>query len=131
MTTSSEVAGSLRWMSPELIRGNPVSVSSDVWAYGMTALVRVIFDRNTAGQSVNLPLKEILSGKRPYHDIKLDILVFSHITNGALPLRPASDGVSFLIKDEIWAIFQQCWENKATDRPSMEAVTSEIIAVDV
>jgi serine/threonine protein kinase len=41
MTTSSELAGSLRWMSPELLHDDSgVSVSSDVWAYGMTVLVR-------------------------------------------------------------------------------------------
>jgi serine/threonine protein kinase len=39
MTTSSEVAGSLRWMSSELIRDEMPRESSDVWAYGMTVLV--------------------------------------------------------------------------------------------
>lgn len=41
MTTSSEAAGSLRWMSPERFRGDTVTTSSDVWAYGMTALVSI------------------------------------------------------------------------------------------
>ena len=39
MTTSSDVGGSLRWMSPELFNGEKRSVASDVWAYGMTMLV--------------------------------------------------------------------------------------------
>ena len=40
MTTSSELVGSLRWMSPELLHDEgAISVNSDVWAYGMTVLV--------------------------------------------------------------------------------------------
>jgi serine/threonine protein kinase len=39
MTTSSDTAGSLRWMSPELFNHERLRESSDVWAYGMTVLV--------------------------------------------------------------------------------------------
>jgi len=38
--TTGELAGSLRWMSPELLPAeSSVTSSSDVWAYGMTILV--------------------------------------------------------------------------------------------
>ena len=39
MTTSSDAAGSLRWMAPEIFRYDKVGKVSDVWAYGMTVLV--------------------------------------------------------------------------------------------
>jgi serine/threonine protein kinase len=41
MSTTAEVTGSVRWMSPELLNGNieVANTKSDVWAYGMTALV--------------------------------------------------------------------------------------------
>ena len=38
MTTTAELGGTLRWMSPELIDGDTVSAKSDVWAYAMTVL---------------------------------------------------------------------------------------------
>jgi serine/threonine protein kinase len=41
MTTSSNIAGSLRWMSRELIYNDKPNEKSDVWAVGMTILVCV------------------------------------------------------------------------------------------
>lgn len=39
MTATSELGGSLRWMSPELLHDDDVhSAKSDVWAYAMTVL---------------------------------------------------------------------------------------------
>ncbi|KAF8517248.1 kinase-like domain-containing protein, partial [Hysterangium stoloniferum] len=40
LTTSSNVGGSLRWMAPELLHNGKPSRQSDVWAFGMTMLVR-------------------------------------------------------------------------------------------
>ena len=37
ITTTSR--GTLRWMAPELL-DHPASIQSDIWAYGMTVLVR-------------------------------------------------------------------------------------------
>jgi serine/threonine protein kinase len=41
MSTTAEVTGSVRWMSPELLSGDIeiANTKGDVWAYGMTALV--------------------------------------------------------------------------------------------
>lgn len=39
LTTTSEAAGSLRWMAPELFNDVKVNEASDVWAFGMTILV--------------------------------------------------------------------------------------------
>lgn len=41
--TSSEVGGSLRWMSPELFHDNLHSTKSDVWAYAMTVLASSVW----------------------------------------------------------------------------------------
>ena len=35
--------GTLKWMAPEVFDGQVASVQSDMWAFGMTALVCIIF----------------------------------------------------------------------------------------
>ncbi|KAF8589944.1 ras GEF [Ramaria rubella] len=109
MTTSSELAGSLRWMSPELLRDDVVpSTSSDVWAYAMTIL-------------------EVMSGKLPYDEVKNTAAVLSLIHQGQVPLRPAERVV---LTDEIWAICQKCWNIVPRQRPAMHAVFMEIQEID-
>ncbi|KIJ27050.1 hypothetical protein M422DRAFT_191484, partial [Sphaerobolus stellatus SS14] len=39
LTTSSAVAGSLRWMAPELLQNEKVTNASDIWAFGMMIIV--------------------------------------------------------------------------------------------
>ncbi|KAF8588246.1 kinase-like protein, partial [Ramaria rubella] len=105
MTTSSDVGGSIRWMSPELFRGEKVSKSSDVWAYGMTVL-------------------EVVTERRPYHDIAMDPVVLHHILDGCIPLRPPSS----VITDGLWRVCERCWSQEPTKRASMPEITQAIMA---
>ena len=50
--------GTLKWMAPELVDGEAASVQSDVWSFGMTALVSldgssIVQVRSNAGISRN------------------------------------------------------------------------------
>ncbi|KAF8588244.1 kinase-like protein [Ramaria rubella] len=105
MTTSSDVGGSLRWMSPELFHNEKISEASDVWAYGMTVL-------------------EVITGKRPYHNIAIDPVVLRHIMDGQLPLRP---DLAFMT-DGLWGVCTQCWELEPFQRPSIREVTVDVMA---
>lgn len=43
MNTIPEFSGSIRWMSPEVLKEEDVlDVKSDIWAYGMTILASLI-----------------------------------------------------------------------------------------
>ena len=44
--STRQAGGSLRWMSPELLDGSQetVTVQSDIWAFGMVALVSISCD---------------------------------------------------------------------------------------
>jgi serine/threonine protein kinase len=44
MTTTADMRGTLRWISPELIEGETISAESDVWAYAMTVLASPMSD---------------------------------------------------------------------------------------
>jgi len=110
MSTTSELAGCLRWMSPELLVDHVIaSSSSDVWAFGMTVL-------------------EIMSGNRPYHEFKKDAVVLGQIKDGLTPLRPQGSAAFSLITDQLWTLCELCWALQPNQRPSMEKVTSQIIA---
>ncbi|KAF8508835.1 kinase-like domain-containing protein, partial [Gautieria morchelliformis] len=98
MSTTAEVTGSVRWMSPELLNGDIdiANTKSDVWAYGMTVL-------------------EIVSGHVPYNEVTNEAAVIYRITQGDIPLRPRDPGIS----DDAWGICQKCWHNEPELRPSM------------
>ncbi|KIJ52439.1 hypothetical protein M422DRAFT_26047 [Sphaerobolus stellatus SS14] len=107
LTTSSEAAGSLRWMAPELFSDVKVSVESDVWAYGMTLL-------------------EIATCKRPYADITADPAVLRLIIEAELPCRPNPNEAP-LLTEEIWQICGECWKNMPEYRPTMQQIASKVI----
>ncbi|KAF8517673.1 kinase-like protein, partial [Hysterangium stoloniferum] len=99
LTTSSHVAGSLRWMSRELLLNERVHKGSDVWAFGMTVI-------------------EILTGKLPYSEISLDPAVMHLIMNGQIPSRPDASTASSLT-EELWSICTRCWDPDPKKRPAM------------
>jgi serine/threonine protein kinase len=124
MATSTEIVGSFRWISPELLQGEGLSISSDVWAYGMTALV--INCRFDSRKTSNISFKEILTGYRPYHETRIEVDVLHLIMDAQMPLRPRD--VSHIPDDNMWAICQRCWKKNPSDRPSMRAVARMVDA---
>ncbi|KAF8514557.1 kinase-like domain-containing protein [Hysterangium stoloniferum] len=103
-TTSSNVAGSLRWMSRELLNNERANEKSDVWAFGMTVL-------------------EILTKKQPYSDILNDVAVLPQIMGGIIPRRPGGLAVPALT-DELWSVCSRCWEFDPTKRPAIQEIKS-------
>ncbi|KAF8525507.1 kinase-like domain-containing protein [Hysterangium stoloniferum] len=100
VTTSTNIAGSLRWTAPELLSATEtrpyVDEKSDVWAFGMTVL-------------------EILTGDPPYADTKRDPVVFGMIVNDIIPSRPDVPGMT----DGIWSGCNLCWKKDPEMRPAM------------
>lgn len=43
MSVSGPYGGTINWMAPEMLDGGNVSAETDVWAFGMTTLVRFLF----------------------------------------------------------------------------------------
>ncbi|KAF8583030.1 kinase-like protein [Ramaria rubella] len=106
-TTSSEPAGSVRWMSPELLHDDRVSKSSDIWAYGMTIL-------------------EVVTGERPYNESSLEPVVLRKIIEGTIPLRPPTT----LMTDNVWELCQWCWHLQPTLRPTIHEVMASLSGAD-
>jgi len=107
ITTTSDISGSLRWMAPELLYGEKVSTSSDVWAFGMTIL-------------------EITTGKRPYNEEKLDPVVIRQISEGKHPMRPVE---AANLTDMLWNICCRCWVTSPSQRSSMDQIQLDLKSI--
>ncbi|KAI9018314.1 kinase-like domain-containing protein, partial [Hyaloraphidium curvatum] len=96
MTTSSThgLAGTLVFMAPELLNGDPPQRPADVYAFAMTCY-------------------EVLSkGRYPFVDVPNPAVLIYQV--GSLKRRPQRpEGVD----DKIWALVERCWSHFAEDRP--------------
>ncbi|KAG8903242.1 hypothetical protein FRB99_003559 [Tulasnella sp. 403] len=100
--------GTCRWQSPELWAGGSKSVSSDVWAFGIT-------------------IYEVLSGQNPFFHIPYDFAVGFEIVvkKGRPPTEPLTSptGESYLY---LWDVAEDCWEEEPNRRPTLEIVRSRL-----
>ncbi|KAJ1301568.1 hypothetical protein OPQ81_008816 [Rhizoctonia solani] len=126
-SVSSTLAGTLRWMAPELqvTEGQGATKAGDMFAFGMTML-------------------ELFTGLRPFSAVKNDIAVLLKYQNGERPPRPSHTGrdvkgskgnvigtrsniprdgdeirdVCVPMDDETWREVDRCWDQEPSLRPS-------------
>ena len=104
-SSSGPNAGTIRWMSPELLhperfglnQGRPTE-KSDCYALGMVTL-------------------EVLSGERPFPRDQ-DFIVMRKVIEGEHPERPEGEWFT----DGLWRTLEQCWSPQPNDRPTIETV---------
>ncbi|QRV92148.1 nephrocystin-3 protein [Ceratobasidium sp. AG-Ba] len=111
VTPTISLAGSCRWMSPELFEGeneNTPSLASDIWALGCT-------------------IYEIISGNLPYSESVHDVEVVRRIKDGEQP------GAAEHILDQeltyLWPIIEECWASAPEKRPPANIVLSKIVRI--
>ncbi|KAF8517725.1 kinase-like domain-containing protein [Hysterangium stoloniferum] len=107
VSTSDGPEGSLRWMAPELLHGENISKTSDVWAFGMNIL-------------------EVGTGCIPYEYIKLEPVVLKEIFDGHIPRRPTA---SAIMTDDLWEICLQCWRLNPVERLDTQEVLIRLIGL--
>lgn len=95
MTSGEGLGAAYRWMAPELLKEPPAKISSatDIFAFTMTCL-------------------EIHSGDIPFAGVR-EFQVASQILQSQRPPRPSN------VKDAVWALWQEGWNQDATKRPGM------------
>jgi hypothetical protein len=98
--TSSRIAGpsgfTTRWTAPEILKGEPKSFASDVFALGMT-------------------MYEIFERKRPFGSMT-DYLVEREVVDGKRP------SVGVTVPHLAAKLIHACWANVAKKRPSADTV---------
>jgi len=101
-------AGTLRWMSPELLDpgrfghgDGRMTKESDCYALGMVIL-------------------EVLSGRPPFPGDS-NVIVITKVINGERPGKPEGKEEVWFTND-LWEILKQCWLSQPERRPAIEAV---------
>ncbi|KAG7088729.1 hypothetical protein E1B28_012697 [Marasmius oreades] len=104
-TSEAVVRGSLPWLAPELMNPQHISIPSrtarDIYAFGCT-----IF--------------ELLTGKGPFSEKKMDVQIIMAVLNGSRPARP------FNCPDWLWAIVESCWKENFQVRPTATEVACRL-----
>ncbi|KAF7339002.1 hypothetical protein MVEN_01976400 [Mycena venus] len=90
-STVQQSGGTLRWQAPELLKGSPNSVESDVYAFAGVCY-------------------EIFTGEIPFFEVSERALLW-HILSGNIPQK------SPCISDDIWAHMEECWDTDPEKRP--------------
>lgn len=104
-TQSDGVHESIRWFAPEVNNDRTLSTRSDIYSFGMTVL-------------------ELISGKRPYDDLKNSFQVVAKVAMGAKPERPAE-----IRNDSLWALLIRCWNPEPRGRPSIQQVVEVLESI--
>ncbi|KAF7370027.1 TKL/TKL-ccin protein kinase [Mycena sanguinolenta] len=104
-TQTRGVDDSYRWYSPEVMIGQGImSLSSDVYSYGMTVL-------------------ELFTHKQPYNEIKHTTEVVIRAAKGELPARPTDPKVLRRgLDDDLWNLLTLCWATEPTMRLTVQQV---------
>ena len=107
-STLMSFAGTVAWMSPEVIRNEPCNEKVDIWSFGVCVW-------------------ELLTGELPYKNVDSSAIIWGVGSNSLqLPLpSTCPDGFKLLIK--------QCWSSKPRNRPSFRHILMhlDIAAVEI
>ncbi|CAE7088801.1 unnamed protein product [Rhizoctonia solani] len=106
--TSPRPKHSLRWTPPDIYNGKSTyTMSGDIYSLGMTIL-------------------EAFTSQVPFADLTDDLLVMHVAVSRNIPTRPETIPTNTIDGDRLWAILTKCWSYNPKNRPSAEAVRSEI-----
>jgi len=107
--TTNNTPGTLRYMAPELVTGDPApgttsasvrtSTAADVWAFAIAAT-------------------EIFTTLKPYHDSS-EGAVLLDVQKG---VTLKYDDYKGSIRESLWTMLMDCWRLKPGERPSIDTV---------
>lgn len=105
-STTSPSAGTVRYMSPELLNpsgfgiknSNPTS-KSDIYSFGVV-------------------MYQVITGIQPFWGAKDGVIIYNVVT-GQRPGRP-NEGIS----NDLWRFISDCWSSSLDERPDSQSVAS-------
>ncbi|EMD39722.1 hypothetical protein CERSUDRAFT_46015, partial [Gelatoporia subvermispora B] len=113
LTRKSLMAGSVRWMSPELIdpEGHGLEKCEPTPASDIYALAMVFW--------------ELFTGRLPFYEIRNDVHVIANILQNARPRR-YPEAIRLGMTDNLWSLLGACWMADRDHRPTIAQVSKEL-----
>lgn len=110
-------AGTVRWMSPELLfgRNSPPTRQSDCYALGMVVYEVGLFHSRELSFT---HLRQVLTGLRPFYHLSTFSVVIA-VQKGKLPMKPCDAEVLGLSKS-LWMMMLRSWDGSPTVRPTAQ-----------
>ncbi|KIO24079.1 hypothetical protein M407DRAFT_213411 [Tulasnella calospora MUT 4182] len=105
LATALNFKGSPRWCSPEALVENRKNLKSDIWSWGCLVL-------------------EIMTGKRPYDDIKVEPNLVLRIGGGVGKRRKPEPNLLSSFPSGLVNLLWRCWEYNPESRPDVFACVS-------
>jgi serine/threonine protein kinase len=94
--------GSLRWMAPERLDGNPPDRAADVYSFAITAW-------------------ELFTGSVPFSHVPDRALARKVVDKNERPERPVS-----MENEPLWDVVQHCWNPEPARRPAFDGVHARL-----
>ena len=107
MNSTSLKADNPRWLAPELFEGQPPSLASDIYAFGIVMWEVLMLSIPWEGETSWAIAEQIRQGQRPS---------FEH--NGKVCSLPAFKSYTELM--------EHCWTTDASSRPTAETVLQRL-----
>ena len=134
--TTTNFAGSVRFMAPELLLPKPDSsdrhmecktTSSDVFAFGCLMLQVLCYASDVFALKIPAYM-QIFTGDRPYNHLAMEPQVILSIIRGEKPhpRPPSREAVRRGFDNDLWALAYKCWEFNPGQRPGMNVVSAEL-----
>ena len=113
---SAECGNNVRWIAPEILDGRGTySKEADIFSFGMLT-IEVRYSYSIQDQHF-IPKRhspeKVFTGAVPFSDKPPRAAVLA-IISGGRPPRPTH----LALTDSFWALTQQCWDQKAHQRPN-------------
>ena len=111
--------GTLRWMAPECLDGDPATLASDVYSLGMTIWEVSAWLFGFVDDVLNsVGWMQVFSGEIPFTTIADRLLPRYIVDKGRRPDRPPL----LESNDGIWDLIEQCWAPATGARPPISEV---------
>lgn len=106
LTIEARSGGTIAWIAPEILDGKGISVGSDIWAFGMTAL-------------------ELFTRSRPFPEKPTEASIMYRILQGP-PNRPHDELTCSRLTDVWWDVCLLCWKAEPLSRPGISEIVQKL-----
>ncbi|KAJ6507791.1 kinase-like domain-containing protein [Mycena vitilis] len=101
--------GTTRYQAPELLRGSCNDPCSDIYGFACVAY-------------------EMLAGKAPFSELRMDGAVAAAVLDGCRPSRPECCSAPM---DGLWDLLQSCWDQEPAKRPTATEIVRWLMGPNV